>query len=79
MAVKISITLDESAVEFVDNLGKNRSQIINQIINQAKKQDLENRLKEAYVDQNNDPEFWSEFKLWDSTVGDGVEFGIFGR
>jgi hypothetical protein len=73
MTVKISLTLDESAVKFVDNLGSNRSQIINQIIHQAKKQDLENRLKKAYLDQNQDPQFWSEFQLWDSTVGDGLE------
>ena len=73
MTAKISITLDEDALEFVDTLGGNRSQIINQIISQAKKQDLERRLKEAYIEQNKDPQFWEEFKLWDSTVGDGID------
>ena len=73
MTVKISITLDEEALKFVDAKGNNRSQIINQIINQAKKQDLETRLKEAYIDQNNDPQFWSEFKFWDSTTGNGID------
>ena len=73
MTVKISITIDEEALRFVDALGSNRSQIINQIINRAKKQDLERKLKQAYIDQNNDPQFWSEFKLWDSTVGDGID------
>ena len=73
MTVKISITLDKEAIEFVDTLGSNRSQVINQIINQTKKQDLERRLKEAYIDQNNDPQFWSEFKLWDLTIGDGID------
>lgn len=73
MTVKISITIDEDALRFVDALGSNRSQIINRIINQAKKQNLETRLKQAYIDQNNDPQFWEEFKLWDSTVGDGID------
>ena len=73
MTVKISITIDEDLLRFVDALGSNRSQIINQIINRAKKQDLERRLKQAYIDQNNDPQFWEEFKLWDSTVGDGID------
>ena len=73
MTVKISITLDKEMIDFIDTLGSNRSQIINQIISKAKKEDLERRLKEAYIDQNNDPEFWSEFKLWDSTVGDGID------
>ena len=73
MTAKISITLDEDALKFVDTLGSNRSQTINQIISQAKKQDTERRLKEAYIDQNTDPEFWTEFKLWDSTVGDGID------
>ena len=73
MTVKISITLDKEIVDFIDTLGSNRSQVINQIISQAKKQDLETRLKKAYIDQNNDPQFWEEFKLWDSTVGDGID------
>lgn len=73
MTVKISITIDEDALRFVDALGSNRSQIINRIINQAKKQNLETRLKQSYIDQNNDPQFWEEFKLWDSTVGDGID------
>lgn len=72
MTVKISITLDEDMLSFVDTLGSNRSQIINRIIAKAKKQDLDKKLKEAYVDQNNDPQFWSEFNLWNSTLGDGI-------
>ena len=72
MTAKISITLDEDALSFIDTKGSNRSQIINQIINQAKKQELQEKLKAAYIEQNNDPQFWSEFKLWDSTVGDGI-------
>lgn len=73
MTVKIYITIDEDSLRFVDALGSNRSQIINQIIDRAKKQDLKKKLKQAYIDQNNDPQFWSEFKLWDSTVGDGID------
>ena len=72
MTVKISITLDETALEFIDSLGSNRSQTINQIINRAKRQDLAKRLEAAYIEQNKDPQFWAEFKLWDTTVGDGI-------
>ena len=73
MAVKISITIDEDSLRFVDALESNRSQIIDRIINRAKKQDVEKKLKQAYIDRDNDPQCWSEFKLWDSTVGDGID------
>ncbi len=73
MTAKISITLDDEVLAFVDAQGKNRSKIINSFLAKAKKRKLEADLKAAYIDQNNDPEFWAEFELWDSTIGDGID------
>lgn len=73
MTAKISITLDDEIVKFVDSQGSNRSKTINSLLTQVLQQQLEADLKAAYIDQNNDPNFWSEFELWDSTIGDGLD------
>ena len=73
MTAKISITLDDEIVEFIDSQGSNRSKTINSLLAKAKQEKLQADLKAAYIDQNNDPNFWSEFELWDSTIGDGLD------
>ncbi len=73
MTTKISITLDDEIVEFIDSQGSNRSKIINSLLAKAQQEKLQADLKAAYIDQNNDPNFWSEFELWDSTIGDGLD------
>lgn len=73
MTVKISITLDNEVIKFIDSQGGNRSKTINTLLARAKREKLQEELKAAYIDQNNDPQFWSEFELWDSTIGDGLD------
>ena len=73
MTAKISITLNDEVLAFVDAQGDNRSRVINRFLAKAQKEQLEADLKAAYIDQNNDPEFWAEFDLWDSTIGDGID------
>jgi hypothetical protein len=73
MTVKISITLDDEVVSFIDSQGNNRSKIINDFLLKAQQEKLKADLKAAYIDQNNDPNFWSEFELWDSAIGDGLD------
>jgi Arc/MetJ-type ribon-helix-helix transcriptional regulator len=72
MTTKISITLDDEIVSFIDSQGGNRSKTINELLIKAQQEKLQADLKAAYIEQNNDPHFWSEFELWDSTVGDGL-------
>ncbi len=73
MTAKISITLDDEIVKFIDSQGSNRSKTINSLLTKVKQEQLKAELKAAYIDQNNDPDFWSEFELWDSTIGDGLD------
>jgi hypothetical protein len=72
MSKKISITLDEEVLEFVDRLGNNRSGSINEILAREKQRVLMQELATAYQQQDNDPEFRSEQQTWDMTVGDGL-------
>jgi metal-responsive CopG/Arc/MetJ family transcriptional regulator len=73
MSAKVSITLDEDVLEFVDRSSQNRSQFINQILSQAKKSQLLKELADAYTELAEDPEYQAEIKLWDVTVGDGID------
>ncbi len=73
MSAKVSITLDEEVLEFVDRSSQNRSQFINEILSKAKKLQLLKELEDAYIELATDPEYQAEIKLWDITVGDGID------
>lgn len=73
MSTKVSITLDEEVLDFIDRSSHNRSQFINQILFQAKKSQLLKELGNAYTELANDAEYQAEIKLWDVTVGDGID------
>ena len=73
MSAKVSITLDEEVLEFVDRSSQNRSQFINEILSQAKKNQLLKELADAYTELANNPEYQAETTLWDVTVGDGID------
>jgi metal-responsive CopG/Arc/MetJ family transcriptional regulator len=73
MNAKVSITLDQEVLEFVDRSSQNRSQFINEILSKAKKNQLLKELEDAYTELANDPEYQSEIKLWDVTAGDGID------
>jgi metal-responsive CopG/Arc/MetJ family transcriptional regulator len=73
MSAKVSITLDEEVLEFVDRSSQNRSQFINEILAKEKKRQFLKELENAYIELANDAEYQAEIKLWDVTVGDGID------
>jgi hypothetical protein len=42
-------------------------------ISNEQKAERDRILEQAYREQSQDPEFLKEIKLWDCTVGDGIE------
>lgn len=72
MSKKISITLDNEVLDFVDQLTSNRSSFINAILLKEKKRVFMQELKNAYREQDEDPDFQEEFAAWDIAVGDGL-------
>jgi metal-responsive CopG/Arc/MetJ family transcriptional regulator len=72
MSKKVSITLDDEVLDFVDRLARNRSRFINDVLSQEKQRIFMKELENAYKDQVNDPEFQKEITVWDITVGDGL-------
>lgn len=72
MSKKVSITLDDEILDFVDRLASNRSSFINDVLWKEQQRIFMKELEDAYKDQANDPEFQEEISVWDITVGDGL-------
>jgi len=72
MSKKVSITLDDEVLKFVDQLASNRSSFINDILLKEKERIFMKKLEDAYKEQVNDPEFQAEISDWDATAGDGL-------
>lgn len=72
MSKKVSITLDDEVLSFVDKLASNRSSFINQILLKEKQRLFLKELDEAYLAQENDPVAQAEIALWSVTVSDGL-------
>lgn len=72
MSKKVSITLDDEILDFVDRLASNRSSFINEILWKEKKRIMMEELENAYQEQANDPDFQEEISVWDVAVGDGL-------
>ncbi len=72
MSKKVSITLDDEILNFVDQFTNNRSSFINGLLIKEKNNFLLKELAEAYEEQSNDLGFQSEMAVWDVAVGDGL-------
>ena len=66
MAAKITINI-------LSKVTKNRSAYINSLLLEKEREKLEAELRQAYREQNQDPEFQQAIKDWDVTVGDGLD------
>ena len=73
MAAKITINIDDRALEFLKQVTNNRSAYINQLLLEKEREQLKEELRQAYREQNQDPEFQQSIKDWDTTVGDGLD------
>ena len=73
MTAKITINIDDRAFEFLKQVTNNRSAYINNLLLEKERDQLEEKLRQAYRKQNQDPEFQQSIKDWDVTVGDGLD------
>lgn len=73
MSKKVSITLDDEVLSFVDQHTSNRSSFINEVLWEKKRKLFMEELASAYEEQANDPEFQEEVLVWDVSVGDGLD------
>lgn len=73
MAAKITISIEDRAFEFLSQVTENRSAYINDLLLEKEREKLEAELRQAYREQNRDPEFKQAIKDWEITVGDGLD------
>lgn len=73
MATKITINIDDRAFKFLEQTTNNRSAYINKLLLEKEREQLEEELRQAYREQNQDPEFQEAIKEWDVTAGDGLD------
>lgn len=73
MVQKISITLDENLLAYIDSQSKNRSQFINAILAKSYQEQQLKELRNAYIQQAQDEEEINEIELWDCTAGDNLD------
>ena len=75
---KISINLEDTSLQFLDEVTNNRSQYINELIQQQRRKIFESKLEADYAEQNDDPAWQKEVALWDSTAQDGLDDSVDG-
>lgn len=73
MAAKITINIEDRAYSFLEQVTDNRSAYINSLLLEKEREKLEDELRQAYREQNQDPEFKQALEDWDVTVGDGLD------
>lgn len=72
MSKKVSITLDDEILSFVDRLASNRSSFINEVLKKEQRRVFMEELEDAYKEQEGDPDFQAEISAWDVVVDDGL-------
>jgi hypothetical protein len=72
MSKKVSITLDDKVLDFVDQWASNCSSVINDILWKEKRRIFMKELRDAYKEQNNHPAFQAEISVGDVTAEDGL-------
>ena len=75
MVKQISITLDDLNLDYLDNHVNNRSRYINKLIEQDRRSKFEASMREGYIAQSQNPEIQAEDRLWEVTIGSGIEDG----
>ena len=74
MKQKIAVSLDEEVVAFLDDQARgNRSEYLNALLTQQRKQQRRAELIAALKQDAGDPEYSAEIQAWDCVAGDGLD------
>ncbi|MGI0480269.1 CopG family transcriptional regulator [Geminocystis sp. CENA526] len=69
---KVTITLEEKVLEFVDRQAKgHRSNYINQLLKENHQKQLEKEMIEALQEDIKNQEYQEEIQAWNTVIGDG--------
>jgi hypothetical protein len=71
--MKVTITLEEDILKFIDQQAKgNRSAYINAILAEQRRKILEAEIIAALQEDAKDLEYQNEISAWDNVAGDGI-------
>ena len=73
MKQKVTLSLDEELIEFLDLQANNRSEYLNELLVQHRSQVLAHQIKTALEEDLNDPDYLSSIQDWDTVIGDGLD------
>ena len=79
MAKKVTITLDDEILAFVDRQAAaletkaNRSAFINAVLADARRKHLQAELQAAYQRDAQDTAYREQVAVWDSVAGNGID------
>jgi hypothetical protein len=72
MPAKITINIEDRAFNFLAKVTDNRSAYINNLLLEKERENLEDELRQAYREQNQDPELKQAIEDWDISLEDGL-------
>jgi hypothetical protein len=75
---KITISISDLALSYLNDITDNRSKYINDLIERERKKVFEKKLEADYREQSKDPEWQAEVTLWDCTTEDGLDDSVEG-
>lgn len=73
MKEKVTITLDTTLIEFVDDRAQgNRSDYFNSLVQQHRQAVLKQQMIQALQEDAEDADFQADIVAWDGVAGDGL-------
>jgi hypothetical protein len=73
MKLKVTLTLDQELIEFLDTQASNRSEYLNTLLLQHRSHVLSYQMKAALQADLRDPDYLADIQDWDAVVGDGLD------
>jgi Arc/MetJ-type ribon-helix-helix transcriptional regulator len=73
MKQKVTLTLDQELIEFLDLQASNRSEYLNALLRERRSKVLTEQIVAALQADLEDPEYQAEIQSWDAVVGDGLD------
>jgi Arc/MetJ-type ribon-helix-helix transcriptional regulator len=72
--VEITISLEEEVLRFLDRSANgNRSDYLNSLLTQLRRQAIEQEMIEALLNDAEDQDYLTEIAVWDCVAGDGID------
>jgi hypothetical protein len=73
MKQKVTLTLDQELIEFLDLQASNRSEYLNGLLRERRSKVLMEQIVVALQADLEDPDYQADRQAWDAVVGDGLD------